>query len=160
MAAGWTPRPFPSAVTPSLRAERSNPESPRGDSRDCFAPLVMTVAANKKRGVAAAFFNSMDRWRSGLRLRLEAGIRVGPGPRLAGRGHGGGARRGRLQHGFAVRLFALEEIDDLVARQRLELQEALGQRFEVGALLGQNARRFVVAFFDKTPDLGVDLLDR
>src|SRR5690348_14177676 len=82
-----------------------------------------------------------------LRLRLQAGIRIGTRPRLArgtGRRHGGGARRGRLQHRLAVRFLALEEIDDLVAAQRLEFEQALGQRLEVAALLGENPRRLVI----------------
>ncbi len=35
--------------TPSLRAQRSNPESSRGDSLDCFAALAMT--RRRRRGI-------------------------------------------------------------------------------------------------------------
>src|ERR1700729_2249013 len=73
-----------------------------------------------------------------LRLRLQAGIRIGTRPRLAGstrRWHGGRARRGRLQDRLRVRLLALQEIGDLVAAQRLKLEQAFGQRLEIGALL-------------------------
>src|SRR5439155_26554264 len=112
------------------------------------------------RAVSAAFFDPICGWSLRLRLRLQPGTRIGPRARLAGRGHGGGPRRGRLEHGFAVRLLALEKVDDLVAGKRLELEQALGERFKIGALLGENARRLVVALFHETPDLGVDLLDR
>src|SRR6478752_8634393 len=95
-----------------------------------------------------------------LRLRLQAGIRIGSRARLAGRRHGGGARRGRLEYGFAVRLLALEQVDDLVAGERLEFEQALGESFEIGALLGENTRRLDVTFFDEAPDLGIDLLNR
>ena len=79
--------------------------------------------------------------RSGLRLRRDvAGRRLGPGRRLAGRRHRGSARRQRLDHGFAHRLLAVEQILDLVAGQRLEFEQALGQSLEIGALLGQDLR--------------------
>src|SRR5580704_6279771 len=95
-----------------------------------------------------------------LRLRLQAGIRIGARPRLAGRRHRRGARGRGLQHRLAVRLLALQQVLNLVAGQRLEFKQALGQRFQVGALLGEDPRRFVVALLDKTPDLAVDLLNR
>src|SRR5215813_5786080 len=96
---------------------------------------------------------------SGLRLRLEAaGFR--PRPRLAGRRHRRAARRGGLDHGFARRPLAGEQIFDLVAGQRLEFEQPLGQRFEISALLLENALRLGVAGLDQTLDLGVDLAAR
>jgi hypothetical protein len=83
---------------------------------------------------------------------LQSRIRIGARARLAGRRHGRGARAGRLQHRLAVRLLAVEQVDDLIAGQPLELQQALGQGFEVGALFGQDAGGFVVAFLDEAPD--------
>src|SRR6476659_6594469 len=95
-----------------------------------------------------------------LRLRLQAGVRIGTRARLAGRWHGGSPRRARLQHRLAVGLLAVEQVLNLVAGKRLELEQALCQGFEVLALLGEDSRGFVVALFDKAPDFGVDLLNR
>ena len=36
-------------------------------------------------------------------------------------------------------------------------EQALGERFEIGALLGQDLLRFRIAGLDQPPDLGVDL---
>src|SRR5213080_4390169 len=71
---------------------------------------------------------------SRLRLRLQAGIRIGTRARLASGRHRGSARRARLQHRLAVGLLALQQVDDLIAAQRLEFEQALGQRLEVVAL--------------------------
>src|ERR1035437_8738518 len=100
------------------------------------------------------------RFASSLRLRLQPGIRIGTRARLARRRHRRGARSCRLQHRLAVRLLALEQILDLVAAQGFEFKQTLGQRLEIGTLLGQDFGGLVVALFHKTPDLGVDLLDR
>ena len=71
-----------------------------------------------------------------LRLRLQrTGRWLGPRPRLAGWRHGRAARRGRLDYGFAHRPLAGEQILDLVAGKRLELEQAPGQQFQIGALL-------------------------
>jgi hypothetical protein len=39
----------------------------------------------------------------------------------------------------------VEQIDDFIAAQRSEFERAFGQSFELGALLGEHARRFVGA---------------
>src|SRR5277367_3773493 len=78
--------------------------------------------------------------RSGLRLRLQPGIRIGTRTRLAGRRHRGGTRRRGFQHRLAVRPLALEQVDDFIAAQGFEFQQTLGERFKVGALLGENSR--------------------
>src|SRR5665213_1621576 len=130
------------------------------------APIIIVTGAMRKSAYRIKNAASPPRFRFRtamplrLRLRLQPGIRIGPRARLAGRRHRRGARRGRLQHRLAVGLLALQQILDFVAAQGFEFQQALGQRFQVGALFGENARRFVVALFDETPDLGVDLLHR
>src|SRR6266404_1519538 len=96
---------------------------------------------------------------SRLRLRLQPGVRIGARARLAGGRHRRGARSGRLQHRLAVRLLALEQILNLVAGQGFEFKQALCQGFKIGTLLGQDLGRLIIAFFDQTPDLAVDLLN-
>src|SRR5206468_1593486 len=94
-----------------------------------------------------------------LRLRLEAtGLRARP--RLAGGRHGGAARRGRLDYGFARRPLADQEVLDLVAGERFELEQALGQRLEIGALVGEYLLGLGIAGLDQPPDLAVDLAAR
>src|SRR4051812_20542567 len=90
-------------------------------------------AGDKNSGVSAAFPILML---SALRLRLglETRVRVGTRARLAGGRHGGGARRARLQHRLAVGLLAVEQVLNLVAAQRLELEQALRECFEILAL--------------------------
>lgn len=136
------------AVAKRPRPERRRPEQKRSASAVLALPeAAITMSAQTRARITknAAFPPRFSircaAARLRLRLRLQAGIRIGPRARLAGRGHGGGARRGGLEHGLAVRLLALEQIDDLVAAQRLELEQALGKRFEVGALLGEDAGR-------------------
>src|ERR1700748_2863131 len=77
---------------------------------------------------------------SSLRLRLH-GAGFGTRPVAAGTRHRRGARARRLDRGLAVGLLAQEQVLDLVAGERLELEQALGQRFEVGTLLGQDLLR-------------------
>src|SRR5262245_7075030 len=96
---------------------------------------------------------------SSLRLRLEA-ARFGARARLAGRRYGRTARGRRLDHGFARWPLAGEQILDLVAGQRLEFEQPLGQRFEIGALLLENALRLGVGGLDQALDLTVDLAAR
>src|SRR4029077_12449908 len=91
-----------------------------------------------------------------LRGDLARG-RLGPVTLLAGGWHGGGARRGRLDHRLAHRSPAFEQILDLVARQRFELEKALGEHFEIGALVGQDLRRFGITGLDQPADFAVDL---
>src|SRR5271167_3894750 len=76
-----------------------------------------------------------------LRLWLQSGIRIGPRTRLAGGRHGGSTRGRRFEHRLAVRLLALQEIDDLIAAERFVFQKALGESFQIGALLGQDLGR-------------------
>src|SRR5690242_13131106 len=71
---------------------------------------------------------------SRLRLRLQP--RIGTRSRLARWRYRGGAWRRGLQHRFAVRLLAVEQILDLLAGQGLVLQQTLGECLEIGALLG------------------------
>src|SRR6187455_2799724 len=115
-------------------------------------------ASHKKTRRCRRVFSSLDQIRLRLRLGLETRVRIGTRARLAGRRHGRGTRGGRLQHRLAVRLLALEQILNLVAREGLEFKQALGEGLEVFALLGKNPRRFVIALFDKAADLGIDLL--
>src|SRR5499427_1854583 len=93
-----------------------------------------------------------------LRLRLHAAGSAGARARLAGGRHGRAARRWRLDHRFAVRPLAVEEVLDLVAREGLELEQRLGDLLPVVALLGDDAPRLLLARLDQTADLGVDLL--
>src|SRR4029453_5975393 len=124
------------------------------------APWTTMTSGKKKTAAAPPRFlfkcNPLFR----LRLGLEAGVRIGTRARLAGGRHGGGARRARLQHRLAVGVFSVEQVLNLVTAQRLELEQALCQGFEVLALLREDSRGFVVALFDKAPDLGVNLLNR
>src|SRR5258707_14605579 len=61
-----------------------------------------------------------------LRLRLRRDLtarRIGPRAALAGRRHCGGARRDRLAHPFTHRRLAVEQVLDLVARERLVFEQ-------------------------------------
>ena len=94
----------------------------------------------------------------GLRIERRVGTRRAA---LAGGRHRGGARRRRLDHRLAHRPLAGEQVLDLVARQRLEFEQALGERLEVGALLGRGCLlRLGIAGLDQPADLGVDLAAR
>src|SRR5207244_7090504 len=96
-----------------------------------------------------------------LRLRLQwTSRRIGARARLAGGRHGRAARRRRLDYGLAHRPLAGEQVLDLVAGERLELEQALGQELEIGVLLIENLFGLRVASFDQAPDLGVDLAAR
>src|ERR1700733_1383686 len=95
-----------------------------------------------------------------LRLWLQSGIRIGTRTRLASGRHCGSARGCRLEHRLAVRLLALQEIHDLIAGERFVFPKALGERLQVVALLGQDLGRLLIAFFNQTLDLAVDLLNR
>src|SRR6476660_9801318 len=98
-------------------------------------------------------------WASALWLRGDlARRRLRPRTLLAGGWHGGGARRGRLDHRLAHRSPAVEQILDLVARQRFELEKALGEHFEISTLVGQDLRRFGIAGLDQLADLRVNRL--
>src|SRR5258708_14376125 len=98
-----------------------------------------------------------EQWRrSGLRLRLQAtGFRTRG--RLAGRRNSGTARRGRLDHRFACRTLAREQVLDLVAGQGLEFEQAFGEGLEIGALLLEDLLGFGIAGLDQALDLAVDL---
>src|ERR1700723_2411217 len=91
-----------------------------------------------------------------LRLRLQSGIRIGPRTRLAGGRHRGSARGCRLEDRLAVRLLALQEIDDLLTGERFIFQKALGERFQIGTLFRQDLGRLIVALLDEPPNLGAD----
>src|SRR5919204_5119143 len=85
--------------------------------------------------------------RSRLRLRLETtGFRART--RLTGRRHRRAARRRRPDDGFARRPLAGEQILDLVAGQRLEFEQRLGQRLEIAALFLENLLRLFVTCLD------------
>ena len=102
-----------------------------------------------------------SRIRSGLRLRLEPGIRpFGRGP--ARRRHGRGTRGAACSSPRSRdRRLAGEQVLDLVAGQRLVFEQRLGQRFRaVAMLLGEDAARVSRPIVDQAPDLGVDLLRR
>src|SRR6266403_1885996 len=91
-----------------------------------------------------------------LRLRLQA-AGLGARARLASGRHGRAARRRRLDDGFARWPLAHEQVLDLVAGERLELEQALGQRLEIGALLAEDLLGLGIARLDQPPDLAVDL---
>src|SRR5258708_27461556 len=95
---------------------------------------------------------------SGLRLRRDV-PGLGARARLAGRRYRG-ATRGGIARAFAHRLLADQEILDLVAGERLVFDQALRQQFEVGAVLGDDLLRELIAVLDEALDLAVDLLDR
>src|SRR3954470_25085440 len=92
--------------------------------------------------------------RRGLRIERRVGLWRAA---LAGRRHRGRARRRRLDHRLADRPLADEQVLDLIARKRLELEETARERFELGALLVENAVRVRITCLDQTTDLGVDL---
>src|SRR3954463_10490514 len=94
-----------------------------------------------------------------LRLRLQA-TGFGARARLAGRRNSRAARRGRLDHRFACRTLAGEQVLDLVAAQGLELEQALGQGLEIGTLLLEDVLGLGIAGLDQTLDLAVDLAAR
>src|SRR4030081_3292428 len=100
-------------------------------------------------------------WWSGSRLRLRlqtTGFRTRA--RLAGRRNSGTARRGRLDHRFACRALAREQVLDLVAGQGLEFEQAFGQGLEIGTLLLEDLLGFGIAGLDQALDLAVDLAAR
>src|SRR5919201_5140249 len=107
----------------------------------------------------AASERPRDREPSRLRLRLEA-TGFGTRTRFAGGRHGRATRGCRLDDGFARRPLAGEQILDLVAGQRLEFEQRLGQRLEIAALFLENLLRLFVTCLDQTLDLGVDLAAR
>ena len=80
---------------------------------------------------------------------------------LAGafRRRGGAARRGSGRRLIIPdwRL-ALEQALQLLAGERLEFEQPLGQRLQVAAFLGENLLRLLIAVFDQPPDFAVDLL--
>src|SRR5262245_65598872 len=86
-----------------------------------------------------------------------AGRRLGTRPRLACRRHRRGAWRGGLDDGLAHRALARKQISDFVTGQRLELEQALRQDFEIGALLGEDLRGLGIAGLDQAADFSVDL---
>src|SRR3712207_7931749 len=55
---------------------------------------------------------------------------------------------------------SLQKILDLLAAERLKLQETLGQRLKVVLLLRQDTTGFVIAFVDKPAHLVIDLARR
>src|SRR5258708_21771761 len=94
---------------------------------------------------------------SGLRLRRDV-PGLGARARLAGRRYRG-ATRGGIARAFARRLLADQQILDLVAGERLVFDQALREQLEIGALLGDDLLRHLIAFLDEALDLAVDLLD-
>src|SRR3954454_14707460 len=94
-----------------------------------------------------------------LRLRLQA-TGFGARARLAGRRNSRAARRGRIDHRFACRALPGQPVPDLVPAQRLELEQTLGQRLEIGTLLLEDVLGFGIAGLDQALDLAVDLAAR
>src|SRR5262245_46027898 len=84
-----------------------------------------------------------------LRLRLHrAGFRARPVAAGACRRHRRGARARGLDGGLAVGPLAHQQILDLVAGERLELEQAFRQGLQIGALLGEDLLRLLIAFLD------------
>src|SRR3954452_1679797 len=79
-----------------------------------------------------------------LRLRLQP-TGFGARARLAGRRNSRAARRGRLDHRFACRTLAGQQVLDLVAAQGLELEQALGEGLQIGTLLLEDVLGFGIA---------------
>src|SRR5262249_31724925 len=95
---------------------------------------------------------------SGLRLRGDlAGWRLWAWARLAGRRHRRGAWRARLDHRLAHGPLACKQINNLVAGQRLELEQSFREHFQVGPFLGENLGCLRVSGFDEPADFSVDL---
>src|SRR5579872_5625259 len=129
--------------------------SPRCETRQvyAFATLPRNGDAGRRGSPKPA--------RLPLRLRLQrAGFRPRPVAPGAGAGHGRRTRRRRLDDGFAGRPLAHQQILDFVAGQRFEFKQPFGERFQIGALLGENLPRLGKALLNVAPDLGVDLLHR
>ena len=80
--------------------------------------------------------------------------------RLAGWRHRGSPRRRIVHRALAGWRLAGDQILDLIPGQRLVFDQALREDFKIGALLGENFARELVAFLDETLDLGIDFLDR
>src|SRR6185312_12606084 len=101
---------------------------------------------------------SLMPWRiSALRLRGDLAGGRRRRTRLAGGRHRRGARAGRLDHALAYRPLAREQVLDLVAGQRLELDQAARQRLEVGALVGEDLLGLRQAGFDQAAHFAIDL---
>ena len=93
----------------------------------------------KKRGVAAAFFNSNCRtaYACGCGSSPASGSGRGRGLPAGGTAEARGVVGSITDSRFGCLPF--EQVLDLVAGQRLEFEQALGQRFEIGALLGRGS---------------------
>src|SRR6476646_10935977 len=87
-------------------------------------------------------------WRDLARRRLR------PRTRLARGRHGRRTWCRRFDDRFTDRALTREEIGNLFAGQRLELEQALGEHFEIGALLVQNLSRLRVSGLDQLANLG------
>src|SRR5581483_1735144 len=170
LRAATTPNAMPKANSPGISGIVAITPSRNAPNVQCGlrespmkAAWLSQLRANEKpqkqnaRHARRAFRNSSA---GALALRLRgdfAGRPFRARARLAGRRHGGGTRRGRLDHRLAHRAFALEQVLDLVASQRLEFEQALGERFEVGALVRQDLPCLGETRLDQTPHFGVDL---
>src|SRR3569832_430423 len=165
-AAAPTTRPntmMPGATGWPLRKPTQTPGQDQDGFSDAesIALMAATLTVKTKAGQRPGLHHAYSEL-SALRLRRDVAgrRRVGARPRLAGRRHGRGARTRRLEHALAPRRLAGKQGLELVARERLELQQALGQHFESGAARGQDARRLGETGFDQTPHFGVDLAAR
>src|SRR5580692_5847193 len=128
---------------------------------DAAASMTPAIKVVRMNGPPLSVRRAIADYGSTLRLRLQrAGLGARPVAAGAGGRHGGVARRRRLDHRFADRPLAHEQILDLIAGQRLEFEQPLGERLEVGALVGEDLLRLGIAGFDQAADLGVDLLHR
>src|SRR5579862_2654559 len=127
---------------------------------DAAARMAPTIKVVRMNGPPLSVRRAILACGSTLRLRLQrAGFGARPVAAGAGGRHRGVARRRRLDHRFAARPLAEQQILDLVAGQRLEFEQALGQRLEIAALGGEDLLRLGIAGLDQAPDFGVDLLD-
>src|SRR5580692_7585508 len=126
---------------------------------EAAARMTPTIKVVRMNGPPLTVRRAIAACGSTLRLRLQR-PRLGARAVAAGAGgrHRGVARRGRLDHRFAARPLAQEQILDLVAGERLEFEQSLGQRLQIAALLGEDLLRLGIAGFDQAADLGVDLL--
>src|SRR5580704_3507565 len=126
---------------------------------DAAARMTPTIKMVRMNGPPLSVRRAIAAYGSTLRLRLQR-PRLGARAVAAGAGgrYRGVARRGRLDHRFAARSLAQEQILDLVAGERLEFEQPLGQGLQIAALVSEDLLRLGIAGFDQTPDLGVDLL--
>src|SRR5580658_3984679 len=126
---------------------------------DAAAKMTPTIKVVRMNGPPLPVRRAIAASGSTLRLRLQwAGLGARPVAAGAGGRHRGVARRRRLDHRFAARPLAQKQILDLVAAERLEFEQPLGERLQITALVGEDLLRLGIAGFDQAADFGVDLL--